>query len=96
STSLRGLVSQHLLQLADGSGRFAALEILVNTPATANLVRQGKLDQLENTMLGAAALGMRTMDSSIQSLLDHRLISGSEAFKKAINKSRFEAVRDQD
>ncbi|MCA3130694.1 MAG: type IV pilus twitching motility protein PilT [Betaproteobacteria bacterium] len=96
STSLRGVVSQQLLQRADGSGRVAALEILVNTPATANLVRQGKLDQLENTMLGAAALGMRTMDSSIQSLLDHRLISGSEAFKKAINKSRFEAVRDQD
>jgi twitching motility protein PilT len=95
STSLRGVVSQQLLQRADGSGRVAALEILVNTPATANLIRQGKLDQLENTMVGATALGMRTMDSSIQSLLDQRLVSGREAFKKAINKSRFEAVRDQ-
>src|SRR5208283_811726 len=50
STSLRGVVSQQLLKKKDGSGRVAALEILVNTPAAANLIRQGKLDQLENTM----------------------------------------------
>ena len=50
STSLRGVVSQQLLQRADKQGRVAALEILVNTSAAANLIRQGKLDQLENTM----------------------------------------------
>jgi twitching motility protein PilT len=94
STSLRGVVSQQLLQKADKSGRVAALEILVNTPATANLIRQGKLDQLENSMQSGAANGMRTMDSSIQALLDQRLISGKEAYKKAINKARFEAVKD--
>jgi len=95
STSLRGVVSQQLLQRADKSGRVAALEILVNTPATANLIRQGKLDQLENAMQSGAQNGMRTMDSSIQALLDQRIISGSEAYKKGINKGRFEAVKDQ-
>ncbi|MEO8307427.1 MAG: type IV pilus twitching motility protein PilT [Pseudomonadota bacterium] len=95
STSLRGVVSQQLLQRADKSGRVAALEILVNTPATANLIRQGKLDQLENAMQSGAQNGMRTMDSSIQALLDQRIISGSEAYKKAISKGRFEAVKDQ-
>jgi twitching motility protein PilT len=95
STSLRGVISQQLLQRADKSGRVAALEILVNTPATANLIRQGKLDQLENAMQSGAQNGMRTMDGSIQALLDQRIISGSEAYKKGINKGRFEAVKDQ-
>ncbi len=95
STSLRGVVSQQLLQRADKSGRVAALEILVNTPATANLIRQGKLDQLENAMQSGAQNGMRTMDSSIQALLDQKIISGSEAYKKGISKGRFEAVKDQ-
>ncbi len=95
STSLRGVVSQQLLQKADKSGRVAALEILVNTPAASNLIRQGKLDQLENTMQSGGQFGMRTMDSAIQQLFDSRQITGKEAFKKAINKARFEEVREQ-
>ena len=94
STSLRGVVSQQLLQKADKSGRVAALEILVNTPAAANLIRQGKLDQLENVMQAGGANGMRTMDTAIQQLLDSRQITGKEAYKKAINKAKFEAVKD--
>lgn len=95
STSLRGVVSQQLLQRADKSGRVAALEILINTAASANLIRQGKLDQLENTMQAGGQAGMRTMDSSIQMLLDQQVVTGKEAYKKAINKARFEAVKDQ-
>jgi twitching motility protein PilT len=94
STSLRGVVSQQLLQRADKQGRVAALEILVNTPAASNLIRQGKLDQLENTMQAGGAFGMRTMDSAIQQLLDSRQITGKEAYKKAINKAKFEEFRD--
>ena len=94
STSLRGVVSQQLLQRADKSGRVAALEILVNTPAASNLIRQGKLDQLENTMQAGGQFGMRTMDTAIQQLLDSRQISGKEAYKKAINKGKFEDVKD--
>jgi twitching motility protein PilT len=94
STSLRGVVSQQLLQRADKQGRVAALEILVNTPAVSNLIRQGKLDQLENTMQSGAAHGMRTMDTAIQTLLDERVINGREAYKKGINKAKFEAVKE--
>ena len=72
----------------------AALEILINTPAIANLIRQGKMDQLENGMQTGSASGMRLMDSAIQGLLDQRLISGNDAYKKAINKSRFEQFRE--
>jgi twitching motility protein PilT len=95
STSLRGVISQQLLQKADKSGRVAALEILVNTPAAANLIRQGKLDQLENTMQAGGAFGMRTMDTAIQQLLDSRQVTGKEAYKKGINKAKFEGVKDQ-
>jgi twitching motility protein PilT len=94
STSLRGVVSQQLLQRADRQGRVAALEILVNTPAAANLIRQGKLDQLENTMQAGGQFGMRTMDTAIQQLLDSRQITGKEAYKKAINKAKFEEFRE--
>jgi twitching motility protein PilT len=94
STSLRGVVSQQLLQRADKQGRVAALEILVNTPAAANLIRQGKLDQLDNAMQTGGQFGMRTMDSAIQQLLDSRQITGKEAYKKAINKAKFEEFRE--
>lgn len=95
STSLRGVISQQLLQKADKSGRVAALEILISTPAASNLIRQGKLDQLENAMQSGGAFGMRTMDTAIQQLLDSRQITGKEAYKKGINKAKFEAVKDQ-
>jgi twitching motility protein PilT len=75
-------------------GRVAALEILINTPAVANLIRQGKLDQLENAMQSGGAHGMRVMDSAVQELLDKGVISGRSAYEKAINKQRFEQFKD--
>jgi twitching motility protein PilT len=94
STSLRGVVSQQLIPTADKKGRVAALEILINNSAVANLIRQGKMDQLENTMQSGGAFGMRTMDTAIQMLLDRREITGKDAYKKAINKSKFEQFKE--
>jgi len=94
STSLRGVISQQLLPRSDRRGRVAALEILINVPAVSNLIRQGKLDQLENTMQSGAQHGMRTMDSAIQELLDKGVITGRAAYDKAINKQRFEQYRE--
>ena len=94
STSLRGVVSQQLLKKKDGSGRIAALEILINTSAVANLIRQGKLEQLENVLQSSASVGMTTMDSSLKSLVDRRLLSGQEAYLQAFDKSKFEQLKD--
>jgi len=94
STSLRGVISQQLIPKAGKPGRVAAHEILVNTPVVANLIRQGKLDQLENTMQSGAQFGMRIMDSAIQELLDKGIITGKDAYKKAMNKAKFEAGKD--
>jgi twitching motility protein PilT len=96
STSLRGVISQQLILQRGGKGRACALEILVNTPAVSNLIRQGKIDQLENAMQSGASTGMRTMDTAIQQLLDAGAISGRSAYEKAINKQRFEPVKDMD
>ncbi len=96
STSLRGVVSQQLISRKGTPGRVAALEVLINTPAAANLIRQGKIDQLESAMQSSAAAGMRTMDSAIEQLLDQGLISGRSAFEKSINKAKFEPLREQD
>jgi Tfp pilus assembly pilus retraction ATPase PilT len=52
------------------------------------------MDQLENAMQSGNANGMKLMDTAIQALLDSRQISGKEAFKKAINKSKFEQFRE--
>jgi twitching motility protein PilT len=94
STSLRGIVSQQLLKKKDGTGRCVALEILINTAATANLIRQGKLEQLENVMQSGGASGMCTMDGSLKKLYDDRMISGEEAYLQAFDKSKFENVKD--
>ena len=96
STSLRGVISQQLILQKGGRGRACALEILINTPAVSNLIRQGKIDQLENAMQSGAAQGMRTMDAAIQQLLDAGTITGRSAYEKAINKSKFEQLKDQE
>jgi twitching motility protein PilT len=94
STSLRGVVSQQLCRTADGTGRVAALEILINTPAVANLIRLGKLDQIENTMQSGAADGMCTMDGSLKRHMDSGTISGQEAYLQAFDKKKFEEYKD--
>lgn len=68
STVLRGVVSQRLFRKKDGSGRIAALEILVNTPAVQNLIREGKIHQISSTMETSSRYGMQTMDMAINAL----------------------------
>ena len=94
STSLRGVISQQLLPLKDKPGRVAALEVLVNTAGVANLIRQGKLDQLETAMQSGGATGMQTMDSALMDLVEGGIVSGQEAYQQANNKARFKSVRD--
>ena len=94
STSLRGVVSQQLLQRADKQGRVAALEILVNTPAASQPHPPGQARSAREHHAGGRQFGMRTMDTAIQQLLDSRQITGKEAYKKGINKAKFEDMKD--
>ena len=94
STSLRGVVSQQLLPTKHKPGRIAALEIMINTAAVANLIRQGKLDQLETAMQAGGNVGMQTMDAALMDLVDRAFVSGSEAYKQATNKNMFQKIKN--
>ncbi len=94
STSLRGVVSQQLLPTIHRPGRAAALEVMVNTNAVANLIRQGKLDQIESAMQSGGAAGMKTMDNALMELVEKGWVSGQEAYQQANNKHKFESVKD--
>ncbi len=94
STSLRGVISQQLLPTIHRPGRAAALEIMINTSAVANLIRQGKLDQLETAIQSGGASGMQAMDKALMDLVEKGWISGHEAYLQANNKHKFEQVKD--
>ena len=90
STSLRAVIAQQLVEKQHEDGQMAAVEVLINTPAVANLIREGKTDQLETAMQSGASMGMQTMDSTLIKLLETTIISSSEAYEKAFKKELFE------
>jgi twitching motility protein PilT len=68
STVLKGIVCQRLFKKMDGSGRIAALEVMVNTPAVQNLIREGKIHQIPSTMETSSKHGMQTMEMAISKI----------------------------
>ncbi len=96
STSLRGVISQQLLPTIHRPGRAAALEIMINTNAVANLIRQGKLDQLETAIQSGGGTGMQSMDKALMDLVEKGWVSGQEAYLQANNKQKFEKVREME
>jgi twitching motility protein PilT len=75
SESLRGVVAQALLPRPDHQGRVAVAEILVNVPAVANLIREGKTHQIANVMQTGRAHGMVTFEGACQDLMQRGLVS---------------------
>jgi twitching motility protein PilT len=86
SESLRGIVSQQLIPRADGNGRVMALELLVNTPAVSNSIREGKTFMLPGIMQTGKAVGMIAMDDSLKNLYSEGHISREEAHSRAEDK----------
>lgn len=66
---LTAIISQRLLPLADGQGRVCATEILIQTPAIANLIRTEKTHQIKSLMQTGRMVGMHTLDMNIRELL---------------------------
>jgi twitching motility protein PilT len=86
SESLRGILSQQLVPKGDGTGRVLALELLVNTPAVANCIREGKTFMLPGVMQTGKNVGMITMDESLRRLYIEGLITKDEAFFRSDDK----------
>jgi twitching motility protein PilT len=80
SLVLEGVVSQMLLPKAGGKGRIVSMEILVPTPAIRNLIRDDKVHQIYSSMqAGQEKVGMQTMNQSLATLVQRRLITRDEA-----------------
>ncbi len=90
SESLRGILSQQLVPRKDGSGRIMALEMLVNTAAVANCIREGKTFMIPGLIQTGKAQGMRLMDDSLQELYLSGIISAEECNTRATDKVMME------
>ena len=74
SESLRAVVSQRLLPRKDGLGVVPAVELLMSTPAVVNLIRESRVHQLRSAMQTGTALGMQTLDASLQRLVNDGIV----------------------
>ena len=89
SEGLRGVVAQNLFKRADIKGRVAALEILVVTPAIANLIREAKTYQIPGMLQVGKKYGMQTLDDAIMDLVNRKMISPEDAYDRCIDKNKF-------
>jgi twitching motility protein PilT len=92
SESLKGVIAQTLLKRIDKKGRMAVLEVLVVTPAVANLIREGKTFQIPSAIQTGKKYGMQSLDDAILIALEAKKISPEDAYDKAIVKERFVQV----
>jgi len=89
SESLRAVISQSLLKTKDGSGRVAAHEIMIGTPAIRNLIREAKVAQMYSAIQTGNSYGMQTLDQNLTELVKRNVVSVDEARSKAANKDNF-------
>ena len=89
SESLIGVISQTLCKLKDGTGRIAAHEIMLGTPAIRNLIREAKVAQMYSSIQTGNSLGMQTLDQNLTDLVRRNLISSAEARSKAKTPENF-------
>jgi twitching motility protein PilT len=85
SFSLLAIVAQRLLPRADGKGRVAAVEIVRNVAGVANLIREGRTEQIATMVETHAKVGMQTMDSSLKELFQKGLITRDVAARYMVN-----------
>ncbi len=86
SSVLQAVVSQQLIEKSDGSGRTAALEVMVTTPGIQNLIREGKTHQIESAVQTGSKYGMKTMDMSLADLYKRGEISSESALSYAVDR----------
>ncbi|MCL6556700.1 MAG: type IV pilus twitching motility protein PilT [Burkholderiales bacterium] len=89
SESLRAVIAQTLLKTKDGSGRVAAHEIMIGTPAIRNLIRENKVAQMYSTIQTGQNVGMQTMEQCLADLVRRNIISEAEAAKAARKDAKF-------
>ncbi|WP_079416939.1 type IV pilus twitching motility protein PilT [Thiomonas intermedia] len=89
SEALIGVISQTLCKKKDGSGRVAAHEIMIGTPAIRNLIRENKIAQMYSMIQTSQSYGMQTLDQNLADLVKRNVISATEARTKAKQPENF-------
>jgi twitching motility protein PilU len=83
SSNLCAIISQRLIRTADGKGRRAAIEILINTPIIADKLLKGEFHEIKPIMAKSRELGMMTFDAALFDLYNDGAISYDEAIRNA-------------
>jgi twitching motility protein PilT len=89
SESLQAVISQTLLKTKDGTGRVAAHEIMVGTPAIRNLIREAKIAQMYSAIQTGSNVGMQTLDQNLTDLVRRNVISSAAARSAAKSPDNF-------
>ena len=89
SESLVAVISQTLCKLKDGTGRVAAHEIMLGSPAIRNLIRENKIAQMYSSIQTGNSMGMQTLDQNLADLVRRNVISPAEARGKAKTPENF-------
>ncbi|MCQ2523513.1 MAG: PilT/PilU family type 4a pilus ATPase [Lachnospiraceae bacterium] len=89
---LSGVVTQELVPRADGNGRVAATEIMVNTKAISNLIKEQKTNQITTALQSGKILGMHTMNADLVNLVKKKVITKQAAMAHTNDKAELEKM----
>lgn len=91
STSIQAVISQVLLPRADGKGRVAAFEVMLMTPAIANLIRKNETNKIQSTIQTSKRFGMVTLDDYLLDLVKRGVVQRADALDAAQDRADLEA-----
>jgi len=89
SETLKAVIAQNMFRRADGKGRVVAFEVLINTPAVSNLIRESKTFQLPSLIQTGKKFGMLSLDDAIYDHMKAGRITPLAAYDRAAEKQRF-------
>src|ERR1700722_12115821 len=87
SLNIRGLISQRLIPRESGSGRIAAMEVMLNSPLIQDLIFRGGVAKIKEVMARSTRLGMKTFDQALFELYEQGYISYEDALRNADSKN---------
>jgi twitching motility protein PilT len=90
--TLAGVVSQQLVPMAEKKGRALAAEVLMVTPAVANLIREGKTHQIYTSMQAGGKYGMQVMDQHLAELVKKRVVTYEMALERCHRETEFKRL----
>jgi twitching motility protein PilU len=87
SLNIRAMISQRLIPRESGTGRIAAMEIMLNSPLIQDLIFKGEVAQIKEVMSRSTRIGMKTFDQALFDLYEAGLISYEDALRNADSKN---------